>query len=198
MDYRKREKIRNKLKSCSVGIAGVGGLGSNAVISLARADLGRFVIVDFDVVEESNLDRQYYFKDQIGKKKVEAIKENISKINTNVNIEIFNERLIKGSMDKYFKDVDVIIEALDSAEMKTDFIEEITLKLPDTPIVAASGVAGYGHSNRINTTRMGNLYMVYDEKSDSSDKDILTAPRVALIANWQANLVLEILLGVDK
>lgn len=195
MDDKKRIEIRNKLRNCSVGIAGLGGLGSNATISLVRAGVGRFVIIDFDVVEESNLDRQNYFLNQIGKTKVKALKENILKINPNVKIDCFNEKLTKGSMDKYFKDVDVIVEALDSAKIKADFIEEITLKLPDIPIVGASGVSGYGNSDRIKTRHMGNLHIVYDKKAKSSENDIITAPRATLIANWQANLVLEILLG---
>ena len=166
-------------------------------MSLARAGIGRLVIVDFDIVEESNLDRQYYFQDQIGNVKVEALKNNISRINPDVKVEIYKKKLKKGSMDKHFRDVDVVIEALDSAKMKTEFIEEIMLKLPNKPIIAASGVAGYGKSDRIKTKYMGNLYMVYDEKAESSEKDALTAPRVILMANWQANLVLEILLGAD-
>jgi len=197
MNIKKRKKIKDKLKGSSVGIAGAGGLGSNSAISLARTGIGRLVIVDFDIVEESNLDRQYYFQDQIGKVKVEALKNNISKINSDVKVEIYKKKLTKGGMDKYFKNVDVIIEALDSAEIKTQFIEEIMLKLPDIPVVAASGVAGYGHSDRIKTKYLGNLYMVYDEKAESSERDILTAPRVTLIANWQANVVLEILIGAD-
>jgi sulfur carrier protein ThiS adenylyltransferase len=101
-------------------------------------------------------------------------------------------------MSDPFKDVDVVIEALDNAETKTGFIEEILLSLPGKPVVGASGVAGYGHSDRVNTKKMGNLYMVYDEHARSSDEDVLMAPRVTLIANWQANIVLEILLGEHK
>ena len=101
-------------------------------------------------------------------------------------------------MEKLFKDVDVVIEALDSAEIKTTFIEEILMKLPDKPLVAASGVAGYGHSDRIKTKRAGNLYLCYDEQAKSSDDDVLMAPRVAIMANWEANLALEIILGEDK
>ena len=151
MNVKKAERIKKKLKESSAGIAGVGGLGSNAAVSLARAGIGRLVLVDFDKVEESNLNRQYYFIDQIGKNKVDALKENIEKINTEVKIEIINQKLLKGSMEEHFKDVDVVIEALDSAETKATFIEEILTKLPDKHIVAASGVAGYGHSDRITT-----------------------------------------------
>jgi len=198
MDIEKAEKIRMKLKGSSVGIAGAGGLGSNAAIALARAGVGRLVIVDFDTVEESNLNRQYYFRDQIGQVKVEALKENIQRTNQSIKVEIFTHKLTKDTMYKPFQDVDVIIEALDSAEVKTSFIEEILTKLPDKPIIGASGVAGYGHSDRVITKKMGNLYMCYDEHAKDSDDDVLMAPRVCLMANWEANLALEVLLGEDK
>jgi sulfur carrier protein ThiS adenylyltransferase len=198
MNVEKAEKIRKKLKESSVGIGGVGGLGSNAAISLARAGIGQLILVDFDRVEENNLDRQHYFRDQVGKVKVEALKENIKRINPWMNVDIFNQKLTKGSMDEPFHDADVIIEALDSAEAKTSFIEEIMEKLPDKPLVACSGVAGYGNSERIKTKHIGNLYLCQDEQARSSDEDVLMAPRVALMANWEANLVLEILLGEDK
>lgn len=198
MDKEKFEKIKKKLKKTKVGIAGLGGLGSNAAVSLARAGVGKLVLVDFDRVEESNLSRQYYFLDQVGKYKIDALKENIKKINPEIILETFNLKLIKGSMEKPFKEVDVVIEALDNAETKTVFIEEILTKLPRKPIVAALGVAGYGHSDRIETKKLGNLYMCYDENAKSSDDDILIAPRVILMANWEANVALEIILGEDK
>jgi len=198
MNKLKSEKIKKKLLDSSVGIAGLGGLGSNAAIALARAGIGKLVLVDFDLIEGDNVTRQYYFLDQIGRAKVDAIKGNINRINPNVNVVVHNLKLNKGSMEKPFKDVDVIIEALDNAETKANFIEEIMLKLPNKPIVAASGVAGYGHSDRIVTKRCGNLYLCCDECAPSSDDDVLLAPRVALMANWEANLALEILLGEDK
>ena len=198
MNIEKSEKIKRKLSESSIGIAGLGGLGSNVAIALARAGVGKLVLVDFDEVEESNITRQYYFIDQIGKPKTIALQENIKKVNPKVVIDSYNEKIEKDSMEKRFKDVDVVIEALDSAETKAVFIEEILTKLPDKPVVAASGVAGYGHSDRISTKKMGNLYMCYDENALSSDDDVLMAPRVALMANWEANLALEIILGEDK
>lgn len=198
MDIEKSDRIKKKLKDSSVGIAGIGGLGSNAAVALARAGIGRLVLVDFDKVEENNLTRQYYFRNQIGKYKIEALKENIEKINPTVKVDTHNHKLLKGSMEKLFTDVDVVIDGLDSAEIKTCFIEEILMKLPDKPLVAASGVAGYGHSDRIKTRRIGNLYMCLDDHAKSSDDDVLMAPRVAIMANWEANLALEIILGEDK
>jgi sulfur carrier protein ThiS adenylyltransferase len=198
MDTLKSEKIRMKLQKSSVGIAGVGGLGSNVAVSLARAGIGRLVIVDFDSVEDSNLNRQYYFRDQIDMVKVEALKETIFRIDESIKVEVFNHRLTKDTMDRPFHNVDVIVEALDSADIKTLFIEEVMKKLPNIPVVGCSGVAGYGHCERIVTKKLGKLYMVYDEKAKDSSEDVLMAPRVILMANWQANIVLEILLGEDK
>ena len=198
MNKQKFDKIKEKLRKSSVGIAGAGGLGSNAAVALARAGIGRLMLVDFDKVEESNLDRQYYFLDQVGKIKVEALKDNIKRINSAVKVEILNQKLEKGSMEKPFHDVDVVIEALDNAEKKTEFIEEILLKLPDKPIVAASGVAGYGNSDRIVTKRFGVLHMCYDEQAKSSEDDVLLAPHVCPMANWEADIALEIILGEDS
>jgi sulfur carrier protein ThiS adenylyltransferase len=198
MNIEKSERIKKKLRDSSVGIAGLGGLGSNAAIALARAGIGRLLLVDFDKIEEKNLTRQYYFLDQIGKSKTLALQDNIKKINPKITIDAFDEKLEKGSMEKRFRNVDVIIEALDAAEIKAAFIEEILTKLPKKPLVAASGVAGYGHSDRITTKCLGMLYMCYDENAPSSDDDVLMAPRVAIMANWEANLAIEIILGEDK
>ena len=118
VDLRKRGEIRGKLRRVSVGIAGLGGLGSNAAVSLARAGVGKLVLVDFDKVEENNLDRQYYFRHQIGKFKVDALAENIRSIDPSVEIDGFNLRLERGFMEKPFNDVDVVVEALDDAEIK--------------------------------------------------------------------------------
>ena len=188
-------EIKKKLSNSSVGIAGLGGLGSNAAISLARAGIGRLVLIDFDVIEEENLNRQYYFIDQIGTSKIKAIKENIERINPKVKLELHNHKLKKGSMSDLFNDVDIIIEALDDARIKTEFIEEILLKIPNKPIVAASGVAGYGNSDRIKTIKVGKLFLCCDDKALSSDDDMLFSPRVCLMANWEANLAIEIILS---
>ena len=198
MNKQKFEKIKDKLQKSIIGIAGLGGLGSNAAVSLARTGIGRLVLVDFDIVEKTNLNRQYYFLNQLGMKKTDAIKENIARINPDVIVETHDIKLKKGNMSKLLKDADIVIEALDNAVTKTVFLEEIMLKHPDKPIIGASGVAGYGFSDRIKTIKSGNLYMCYDEQAKSSDEDILTAPKVCLMANWEANLALEIILGENK
>ena len=191
-------EIANKLKNSCVGIAGLGGLGSNVALALARSGIGRLVIVDFDEIEESNLNRQAYDMEQIGQRKTEALMYNIEKINPDVDVTAICQKLEPGMMHFPFEDVDIVVEALDSAEIKVAFIEEIMLKLPDKPIVAASGVSGIGKSERISIHKSGNFFLVEDQEAPSSDDGILLAPRVGLFAYWQANTVLEILTeGMD-
>ncbi len=192
---KKFDYIRNILLNSSVGIAGLGGLGSNAAISLARLGIGNLVLIDYDIVEEKNLSRQYYFLDQIGKFKIDAIKENIEKINPDVKLELHKTKLKKGSISNFFDKVDVVIEALDDASIKTEFIEEILLKLPKKPIIAVSGVTGFENPDRIKTKKLGKLLLIQDELALSTDEDMLYAPRVCLIANWEANLAVELLLS---
>jgi len=191
-------EIAEKLKKSTVGIAGLGGLGSNTAIALARSGIGRLIIVDFDEVEESNLNRQAYDMEQVGQRKTEALMYNIEKANPNVDVTAICQKLEPGTMSIPFEDVDVVVEALDLAETKVAFLEDIMLKLPDKPLVAASGVSGIGKSERIDILKSGNLYLIEDKEAPSSDDGILLAPRVGLFAYWQANTVLEILTeGMD-
>ena len=185
----------DKLRRKSVGIAGAGGLGSNAAIALTRIGIGKLIVVDHDKVEESNLTRQYYFLDQIGIPKVEALEENIKRINPDIKYIGIPKKLIQGKMEEPFKEVDLIIEALDDADTKTRFIEEILEKLPGKPIIAASGVTGYGNLHRIKTKHFGNLHLCYDSEAKSCEEDVLIASHVGIIANWEADLAVEILLS---
>ena len=120
------------------------------------------------------------------------------RINPEIELELHKLELKKGSMSELFSNVDVIIEALDDAKIKTEFIEEILLTLPNKSIVSASVVTGYGNSDRLETKKLGKLYLCYDAKALSSEDDMLYAPRVCLIANWEANLAIEILLDESQ
>ena len=192
------EKVAEKLKSSTVGIAGLGGLGSNVAMALARSGIGRLIIVDFDEIERSNLNRQAYEVEQVGQRKTEALMYNIEKANPDIDVTAIYQKLEPGMMHFPFEDVDVVVEALDLAETKVAFLEEIMLKLPHKPIIAASGVSGIGKSERIDILKSGNLYLIEDKEAPSSDDGILLAPRVGLFAYWQANTVLEILTeGMD-
>ena len=188
------EEIKNKLKNYTIGIAGAGGLGSNCAVALARTGIGRLIICDFDIVTESNLNRQYYFKNQVGLKKVTALKENIQKINPDIEIITYDIKLNEANLVSIFKTCDIIVEAFDLAEMKKMLIETCIENMPDKPLVIGSGMAGFGNSNSIKTIKNGNIYICGDEMSEVSEDSPPLAPRVGMVANMQANTVLEILL----
>jgi sulfur carrier protein ThiS adenylyltransferase len=194
---RRDPEILEILRKSSVGIAGAGGLGSNAAVSLARVGVGRLVIADFDTVEPSNLNRQQYFVDQVGRPKVEALRDNLLKINPYSLYEIHNIRITRRNAARIFAAVDVVIEALDRASAKEMLIEACLSKFPGRSIVAASGLAGYGKNQRLHTRKLGNLYVCGDEETQSPRGITPMAPRVALVANMQANLVVELLIKMS-
>ncbi len=188
------KQIKEKLKGKRVGIAGAGGLGSNCAVALARVGLGNLVIADFDVVSEGNLNRQYFFYEQIGEKKVIALKENIRRINPIVVVEVHDVKLSDSNIPEVFKDCDVIVEAFDLAEMKQMILETVLDKMPETPIVAGLGMAGWGDNESIHYRKEGMLHICGDEKTEIAEDIPPLAPRVGIVANMQANTVLEILL----
>lgn len=181
------------LKTKTVGIAGLGGLGSNVAVSLVRSGVGRLILVDHDVVELSNLNRQFYFLEDVGKKKTDALSGYIQRINPEVVLETHWVTLNRRNTGGLFRDADLLIEALDRAEEKAWLIESWCGFFPDRPIVVASGLAGYGRTAQLRVERSGNIYICGDGKSES--KMGLNAARVALVANMQANVAVEILLG---
>ncbi len=192
------KEIKKILKRKKIGIAGCGGLGSNCAVALARTGIGKLILADFDVVRKSNLNRQYYFTDQLGQKKVFALEDNIYFINPRVKIEAHDVKLDTAAIVKIFKNCDVIIEAFDDAEMKQMIIETVLEQLPDKPIISGIGMAGFGNSNSIKTEQHGNLYICGDQKTEVSEEMPPLAPRVGIVAMMQANKAIEILLAGDK
>jgi len=191
--------VHHKIKSSVVGIAGVGGLGSAVAIALARIGIGTLTLVDFDIVEPSNLNRQQYFVHQVGMLKVEALRDNLSKINPYVNVKIHAEKIDSNNVERLFGEAQVIVEAFDRADQKAMLINAISETMPETYIVAASGVAGYEGNNEIQTIRFSSkIFIVGDQKTAAKPGVGLMAPRVGIAAHHQANLVLRILLGEEK
>ncbi len=185
------------LKKAKVGIAGAGGLGSNIAVALARAGVGHLVIADFDKVEPHNLNRQQYFVYQIGKPKVVALKENLQRINPFSQYEIHPVFLDAGNMPSIFGDVDIMVEAFDKVESKLILVETWVEKFPGTPVVMGSGMGGYGGNNLISTKRLfEDVYVCGDGQTDV-DTHPPIAPRVAIVAAMQANLVLDLLLSEE-
>ena len=191
------EQISENLKTKSVGIAGCGGLGSNCAVALARVGIGTLVVADFDVVTMSNLNRQYYFIDQIGMKKTQALRENISRINSEVSVIAHDLRLTSENIPLIFAGCEVIVEAFDLADQKEMIIETILSVMPSVPLVIGLGMAGWGMNDSIHCRKTDNLYICGDEKSEISQDMPPIAPRVGMVANMQANVVLEILLNSE-
>lgn len=188
--------IHKRIKAGKVGIAGVGGLGSNVAIALARIGVGQLHIVDFDVVEPSNLNRQQYFIDQIGVPKVDALKETLERINPMVNVTCYAERVTPDNLERIFGSIDILVEAFDSATEKTQLTSNFLRLFPDKVIVAASGVAGYEKSNSIRTRKITeHLYLCGDGITAAAPGCGLMAPRVGIAAHHQANAVLRFLLN---
>lgn len=190
--------VHARIKQASVGIAGAGGLGSAVAVALARIGIGRLVLVDFDVVEPSNLNRQQFFVDQIGMPKVEAMALNLERINPYVNVETHQARLTPENTPELFGDVDVLVEAFDRADQKAMLVGAYGMHFPDRPAVMASGLAGHMPSNTIRTQRMGrSMVMVGDLETAAQPGTGLMAPRVGVAAHHQANAVLRLILGED-
>ena len=188
-------EIKAHLSKFRVGIAGAGGLGSNCAIALARCGIGTLVLSDFDIIESSNLNRQYFFTDQVGQLKTIALKENITRLNPDVFVVIHQKRLDRVNIPEIFSGCDVIVEAFDTAEMKEMLIETVQIKMPGIPVVVGSGMAGWGKCEAIRFRKIDDtLYICGDESSEVSDNLPSLAPRVGMVANMQANVVLEILM----
>ena len=191
--------IHQKIKKSVVGIAGLGGLGSAIAMALARMGVGKLILVDFDVVEPSNLNRQQYFVHQIGMPKVEALQNNITLANPYVKIQTYQEKLDRNNVEKIFQEAEVVVEAFDGPEDKAMLINAVSEMIPNKYIVAASGVAGFGDNNEIKTTQFSSkIFIVGDQKTAAQPGVGLVAPRVGIAAHHQANTVLRILLGEEK
>jgi len=188
-------EIRNKFGRFTVGIAGAGGLGSNCAAALARIGIGRLIIADFDVVTESNLNRQYYFCDQVGMKKVEALKANLIRINPKTFTEVYEVKLNMTNIPLLFKDCDIIVEAFDLADQKELLISTVLTSMPEKYLVVGLGMAGWGNSNTLSVTESGKLFICGDQVSEISEELPPIAPRVGIVANMQANVVTEIILN---
>lgn len=180
--------IHRKIKEACVGIAGLGGLGSAVAVALARIGVGKLILVDFDRVEPSNLNRQQYFVDQIGWLKTEALLENLRRINPYVEYEIQTIRLTLKNSAKIFDEAEIVVEAFDRADQKSMLLEALREKT----FVGASGVAGYGSEKLIEVRKMGQrIYLVGDFETAAVAGCGLMAPRVGIVAHIQANLVLQ-------
>jgi sulfur carrier protein ThiS adenylyltransferase len=192
---RNSPQIQENISNATVGIAGIGGLGSNIAIALARIGIKKLVIADFDIVEPSNLNRQYYFFDDIGKYKVDALENIIRKFNPYIEIEKYKDKIDENNFEKIFKECFVIAEAFDKVSEKFMIINKFSsLDLNDKYLVCASGLAGFESSNIIKTTKLTqNIYICGDYINEAKEFQGLMLPRVLIASGHQANMILRII-----
>ena len=182
---------RERMSGAVIGIAGCGGLGSNAAVSLIRAGADRLILADHDRVEISNLNRQAFFHSDVGAFKSVALAEHLRGINPEAEIISHVETVTKRNMSELFSEADILIEAFDRAEQKQWLINTWSKTFPDRPIVAGNGIAGIGRTGMLRVTKIGNVYFCGDMASEMEEG--LCAPRVAIVANMQAHVVVELL-----
>lgn len=188
LNYFGSEKL-TRIQSTHIGIAGLGGLGSNCACALLRSGFRKFTLCDFDSVENKNLNRQFYFLDQAGLAKTEALKANLLRINPDAELILVNKKIEKKNAKDIFSSCDVVIEAFDQAADKCMLAQEFigSAKL----YVSASGLAGWGDSDALRTRKIReSFYLVGDNTSEVSSNLPLCAPRVLIAAAKQADAVL--------
>ena len=192
------EQITEKLAQATVAICGLGGLGSNVAINLARAGIKKLVLVDFDSVDVTNLQRQQYKASQVGMPKAVALVENLKEIAPYVELEAYNEKITEANVGKFVAGADVVCEAFDNPEAKSMLVNEVLENYPQKYLVAASGMAGSDSANSITTRKISKrFYLCGDGKSDVTQGLVLLAPRVQICAAHQALTIIRILSGLE-
>lgn len=194
LEERHGSVLQKHISSTTVAVCGLGGLGSNISVSLARAGVGKLILIDFDRVDISNLHRQQYKASQIGLFKTEALARNILEIAPYTDIAAHTERITESNAGGLLRDTDIICEAFDKAEAKSMLANYVLEHFPDKYLVAASGMAGLGSANNIRTRKITKFfYLCGDGVSDVACGQPLVSSRVALCAAHQAHTVLRII-----
>lgn len=196
LEERHSPETQALLSKGSVAVAGLGGLGSNIAIALARIGVGHLHLIDFDKVDLTNLNRQQYFLEHVGMYKTEALYSLLMKINPYLDIRTDCIRVTDENLQELFKNDEIICEAFDNPEAKSTLVCGILEHFPEKKLIAASGLAGYESSNIIHTRRVSkNFYLCGDEVTESVYGKGLMAPRAALCAAHEANMITRLILG---
>lgn len=187
--YLSKEELA-RIADVKVIIAGCGGIGSNVAMNLVRSGFKNFVLIDFDNVESSNLNRQFYFADQVGHLKVSALAENLMRISPDLKLEIHSLRVAVDNVEELFCNSDIVIEAFDCAKSKAMLISQILHCAKF--LVACSGMAGIGNADEIVINKKSDkFYIVGDMKTEVSRDIPPISPRVNVCAAKMADLVLN-------
>jgi sulfur carrier protein ThiS adenylyltransferase len=194
LEERHGAQLQRRLSNTCVAICGLGGLGSNIAVSLARAGVGKLQLIDFDKVDISNLNRQQYFVSQLGMYKTDAIKENLQKIAPYVEVTTDTIRVCENNVKELLQGADIICEAFDRAEQKAMLVNAVLEQLPDKYLVSGSGMAGISSANTIKTRKLSkHFYLCGDGVSDVNDNIGLVSSRVMVCAGHEAHMIVRII-----
>lgn len=196
LNIRHGEDLQNKISAARVAVCGLGGLGSNIAIALARAGVGHLQLIDFDRVDLTNLNRQQYAVGQLGQYKTDALRETLSLVSPYCDVTCDTVRVTEENLPDLLRNEDYICEAFDRAEAKAMLVSGVLEHFPEKYLVAASGLAGLGSANTIQTRRVSKrFYLCGDGTSDSSVGLGLVASRVLVCAAHEANMILRLIAG---
>ena len=198
-DARFPEEMRTKLRNARVAVAGLGGLGSNIAVMLARSGVGELLLVDFDTVDVTNLNRQMYLIPQLGKPKAEALPEILYQINPYLTYRSVCIKVTPDNVKELFSEYPIVCEAFDKPDQKAMLVRELLMQCPKTTVVSGNGMAGYADANEIRTCQvMKRLYVCGDQSTDVENGIGLIAPRVAVCAAHEANKVLQLIMQTES
>ena len=198
-DARFPEEMRTKLRNARVAVAGLEGLGSNIAVMLARSGVGKLLLVDFDTVDVTNLNRQMYLIPQLGKPKAEALPEILYQINPYLTYRSVCIKVTPDNVKELFSEYPIVCEAFDKPDQKAMLVRERLMQCPKTIVVSGNGMAGYADANEIRTCQvMKRLYVCGDQSTDVGNGIGLIAPRVAVCAAHEANKVLQLIMQTES
>ena len=198
-DARFPEEMRTKLRNARVAVAGLGGLGSNIAVMLARSGVGELLLVDFDTVDVTNLNRQMYLIPQLGKPKAEALPEILYQINPYLTYRSVCIKVTPDNVKELFSEYPIVCEAFDKPDQKAMLVRELLMQCPKTTVVSGNGMAGHADANEIRTCQvMKRLYVCGDQSTDVGNGIGLIAPRVAVCAAHEANKVLQLIMQTES
>ena len=196
LNIRHGEELQDKISAARVAVCGLGGLGSNIAIALARAGVGHLHLIDFDRVDLTNLNRQQYAVGQLGQYKTDALRETLSLVSPYCDVTCDTVRVTDENLPDLLRNEDYICEAFDRAEAKAMLVSGVLEHFPEKYLVAGSGLAGLGSANTIQTRRISKrFYLCGDGTSDSSVGLGLVASRVLVCAAHEANMILRLIAG---
>lgn len=186
-------EIQQKLCRARVAVAGLGGLGSNIAVALARIGVGHLHLIDFDRVDLTNLNRQHYFIRHLGRYKTEALQEQLLQINPYLSIRTDCMKITEADVPTLFAEDDIICEAFDVPENKAMLVNVVLEGLPQKYLLSGNGMAGYGRSNAIQTRKVSSRFYLCGDEISGNDSQSLMAPRVAICAAHEANMVVQLI-----